>query len=47
MYKLVPLLVEKYDFQLLMAPEDWETTNFWFVKPKKFPVRVRHRLPSC
>ncbi|KAK5991688.1 Pisatin demethylase [Cladobotryum mycophilum] len=43
MAKLVPLLVKKFDFELEKPGLDWETLNYWFVKPVNFWVRVRAR----
>ncbi|KAK7983582.1 hypothetical protein PG989_010984 [Apiospora arundinis] len=43
MYKLVPELVAKYDFELAMPRSDWKSKNLWFVKPEKLQVRVLPR----
>ncbi|KAH0832551.1 hypothetical protein AYO21_06055 [Fonsecaea monophora] len=43
MSKLVPRLVEHYDFELAMDPADWRTVNYWFVRPERFPVLVKRR----
>lgn len=46
MSKLIPVLVDKFDFEILSSPAkegDWETENFWFVKPRNFKVRVYTR----
>jgi cytochrome P450 len=40
MSKLVPQIVRDYDFVLEGAGE-WETINFWFVKPMNFKVKVK------
>jgi hypothetical protein len=42
MSKLVPQIVRDYDFVLEGAGE-WETINFWFVKPMNFKVKVKLR----
>jgi hypothetical protein len=41
MAKLVPALVSKFDF--VLQSEEWETVNYWFVKPGKMRVGVRVR----
>lgn len=43
MYKLVPELIAKYDFELAMPQSDWKSKNLWFVKPEKLQVRVLPR----
>jgi hypothetical protein len=43
MFKLIPNLVEKYDFELAMPPSQWRTINYWFVKPQRLPVKIKHR----
>ncbi|KIX09183.1 uncharacterized protein Z518_00262 [Rhinocladiella mackenziei CBS 650.93] len=44
MYKLIPELVRKFDFELDMATSNWKTRNYWFVKPIDFRVRVKSCL---
>lgn len=41
MSKLVPEIVKNFDMALEMRKEDWNTINYWFVKPEKFPVTIR------
>lgn len=43
MSKLIPRLVRDFDFELVNTEREWETENFWFVKPVDFNVRVRRR----
>ncbi|EEA25525.1 benzoate 4-monooxygenase cytochrome P450, putative [Talaromyces marneffei ATCC 18224] len=46
MSKLIPVLVDKFDFEIVSSPAkegDWETENFWFVKPHNLKVRVYER----
>lgn len=42
MSKLVPQLVRDFDFQLESSKE-LETSNFWFVKPTNFMIKVKIR----
>jgi cytochrome P450 len=44
MSKLIPQLVRKFDFELENPSKEWETENFWFVKPVDFRVRVKPRF---
>lgn len=43
MAKLVPQLVRKFDFDLAIPGEAWETRNVWFVKQHGFNCRVKAR----
>lgn len=46
MSKLIPVLIDKFDFEIVSSPAkegDWETENFWFVKPHNLKVRVYER----
>ncbi|EYE90342.1 cytochrome P450 [Aspergillus ruber CBS 135680] len=43
MSKLIPRLVRDFDFELVNPEREWETENFWFVKPVNFDVRVKRR----
>ena len=43
MSKLIPQLVRTFDFELEKPSKDWETQNFWFVKPMDFKLRVKRR----
>ncbi|KAF2240729.1 putative cytochrome P450 pisatin demethylase [Trematosphaeria pertusa] len=43
MSKLVPRLVRDYDFELEGDEKEWDTANFWFVKPVDFRVTVKAR----
>lgn len=46
MSKLIPVLIDKFDFDIVSSPVkegDWETENFWFVKPHNLRVRVHER----
>jgi hypothetical protein len=47
MSKLIPELVRRFDFTLdpsLAAPDSsWITSNYWFVQPVNFSVKVRRR----
>jgi cytochrome P450 len=46
MCKLVPVLVSRFDFELVNKDRCWETMNYWFVLPTNFMVRVRERNDS-
>lgn len=39
MFKLIPRIVSKFEFEA--QDTDWDTENYWFVKPKKFDVIVK------
>ncbi|CAK7198503.1 hypothetical protein SEUCBS139899_001164 [Sporothrix eucalyptigena] len=41
--KLIPVLVRNFDFALVNKHAHWSTTNYWFVKPHNFFVRVSVR----
>ena len=45
MSKLIPMLVRDFDFELdgKLKAREWETTNYWFVKPRDFRVTVSVR----
>lgn len=43
MSKLIPRLVRDFDFHLVHPERNWETHNFWFVKPMDFDVVVSPR----
>ena len=47
MSKLIPELVHRFDFTLdpsLAAPDsNWTTSNYWFVQPVNFSVKVRRQ----
>ena len=45
MSKLIPMLVRDFDFSLAphLQAADWQTTNYWFVKPRDFQVKVMIR----
>jgi cytochrome P450 len=47
MSKLIPELVRRFDFELdehLARPgAEWTTSNYWFVMPVDFRVRVKSR----
>jgi len=45
MNKLIPTLVRDFDFELDEKLEvgEWATTNYWFVKPRDFRVKVSVR----
>lgn len=43
MSKLIPLLVRNFDFELQDSQREWQTTNYWFVKPNNFNVIVKAR----
>lgn len=40
------MLVRDFDFEFSSASEEWETENYWFVKPKNFWVRVHKRATN-
>ncbi|KAK8075371.1 cytochrome P450 oxidoreductase [Apiospora hydei] len=40
MYKLIPELVSRYDFEPAMPRSDWKSKNYWFVKPERLAIRV-------
>jgi cytochrome P450 len=41
MAKLIPRLVRGFEFELVKKGGEWETENYWFVKPMDFEVKVR------
>lgn len=43
MSKLIPQLVEKFDFQLADPKAELESENVWFVKQKNFMVKISER----
>lgn len=43
MCKLVPVVVNAFDFELENPQKEWSTENYWFVKPTDFMVRVSLR----
>lgn len=43
MSKLIPQLVRKFDFELEHPEKEWDTINYWFVKPLDFRVTVKER----
>lgn len=43
MSKLIPLVVRKFDFELEHPEREWNTVNYWFVKPTDFRVKVTVR----
>ncbi|RMZ67300.1 cytochrome p450 oxidoreductase [Pyrenophora seminiperda CCB06] len=47
MSKLIPALIRDFDFTLdsHLQVDEWQTTNYWFVKPRNFRVKiaVRHQ----
>ncbi|KAK7962051.1 uncharacterized protein PG986_002876 [Apiospora aurea] len=43
MYKLIPELVSRYDFELAMPRSDWKSKDYWFVQPEKLSIRVSPR----
>lgn len=43
MQKVIPVLVRDFDFELTVPERDWDTENYWFIRPKKFRVRVSKR----
>lgn len=43
MSKLIPRLVRDFEFTLENPDQEWDTENFWFVKPADFNVRVTRR----
>lgn len=45
MSKLIPVLVRDFDFELdgKLQAREWNTTNYWFVKPRDFRVKVSVR----
>ncbi|OQV03519.1 hypothetical protein CLAIMM_08555 [Cladophialophora immunda] len=42
--KVIPMIVQKYDFEPLVPGQPLTTENVWFVKPKNFNCRVRRRF---
>jgi hypothetical protein len=44
MSKLIPRIIRDFDFS--KGVDNWETENFWFVKPTNFTVRVRQRAAA-
>jgi hypothetical protein len=43
MSKLLPLIVDAFDFELEAPERRWRTMNLWFVKPVDFRVRIKAR----
>lgn len=43
MTKVIPQLVDTFDFELEHPENPWVTTNVWFVKQSNFRCRVRVR----
>ena len=43
MSKLIPRLVRDFEFTLTNPEREWDTENFWFVKPMDFHVTVKRR----
>lgn len=45
MSKLIPRLVRDFDFSLQLEGDakEWDTMNYWFVKPIGFKVGVKVR----
>ncbi|KAF4968690.1 hypothetical protein FSARC_3976 [Fusarium sarcochroum] len=41
MSKLLPVLVQNFEFELVGVGEHWKTQNHWFVMPLNFNVNVR------
>jgi hypothetical protein len=42
MSKLIPRLVRDFDFAT--SDREWNTENFWFVKPTDFEVHIQRRV---
>ncbi|KAF3355627.1 Ubiquinone/menaquinone biosynthesis methyltransferase ubiE [Verticillium dahliae VDG1] len=49
MAKLIPRIVRDFDFSDINSPskERWSTTNYFFLKPSNFKVRVKSRTPRA
>lgn len=43
MYKVVPELIMRYEFQLLNPQEEWALKNSFFIYPKNVNVKMRRR----
>jgi hypothetical protein len=43
MSKLIPKLVREFDFELNQPKQDWSTSNYWFVVPGDFKVKIKAR----
>ncbi|KAH0837551.1 hypothetical protein AYO21_05039 [Fonsecaea monophora] len=43
MSKLIPQLVRRFNFELEHPEREWDTVNYWFVKPVDFRVKVMLR----
>lgn len=45
MSKLIPMLIRDFDLELdgKLKAAEWQTTNYWFVKPRDFGVKVSMR----
>jgi len=46
MTKLIPELAKSFDFILGMPEDQWNTINYWFVRPERFPVTVKNNTSS-
>lgn len=42
--KLIPRLVRDFDFCLEDPEREWDTRNFWFVRPERLSVRVQRAV---
>ncbi|EKG14731.1 Cytochrome P450 [Macrophomina phaseolina MS6] len=43
-YKVVPMIVGAFDFELVDQKKEWELTNSWFVRVKSVDVRIKPRM---
>ncbi|KAM0424925.1 hypothetical protein ACHAPT_009726 [Fusarium lateritium] len=42
--KLLPVLVQRFEFEMVGGEEGWKTRNHWFVMPLDFNVKVKARV---
>ncbi|KAH8812763.1 putative cytochrome P450 pisatin demethylase [Xylogone sp. PMI_703] len=43
MNKLIPQIINRFEFEPIHKDRKWKTENYWFVKPKDFIVRIKDR----
>ena len=43
MSKLIPKIVREFDFELESPDREWTTTNYWFVVPNDFRMKIKVR----
>ena len=46
MTKLLPILVQNFEFELVGMGDHWKTRNHWFVMPLDFSVKITAKHPK-